>query len=360
MKTRTTRTGSLKEYLVREMSDLRIPIGGRLPSEAELMELFSLSRSSVRQVLSELTIEGWVDRQQGRGTFHVAGNRELHPSHRTMLVGVWFNWPSGPLFGPIAQGIREELSNWGYHAVFEDGGLQVGAEAAGVNTLVHKALDGFIVAPSSNPRDDHSPLFELIDRGVPLVLVDHVLAGYDADLVTTAGELGAEEIVDHLVSLGHRRIGFVGIGGVWTMEERLRGFQLTLRRHGIAADDRWVQIGENVGLDCGREAAQALLDLPPEVRPTAIFGANDVIAETVAIVARERSLRVPEDLLHPGLAPMPRPDGPPPRPTGDTPPPPVGGAADAEAELELELDGAGVAVAEATEAPTEAIEEGDE
>ena len=57
---------------------------------------------------------------------------------------------------------------------------------------------------------------------------------------------------------------------------------------------------------------------------------------------------------------LPRPDGPPPRPTGDTPPPPVGGSTDAEAELEVELDGGGVAVAEATEAPAEAIEEGDE
>ena len=59
---------------------------------------------------------------------------------------------------------------------------------------------------------------------------------------------------------------------------------------------------------------------------------------------------------------LPRPDGPPPRPTGDTPPPPGGGAAAVEGELELdlELEGGGVAVAEATEAPAESIEEGDE
>ena len=55
---------------------------------------------------------------------------------------------------------------------------------------------------------------------------------------------------------------------------------------------------------------------------------------------------------------LPRPDGPPPRPTGDTPPPPVGGAAEADAELEL--DGGAVAVAEATEAPAETTEGGDE
>lgn len=312
MKNLSTRTAVLKEHLIREMSELRIPVGGRLPSEAELASAFSLSRSSVRQVLSELTIEGWIDRQQGRGTFHSARHLDPKSAPRTMLVGVWFDWPSGPLFGPIAQGVREELNHWGYHAVFEDGGRQVGAEAVGVNALIHKALDGFIVAPSTKPGDDHSTLLQLIDRGVPLVLVDHQMVGHEADLVTTAGELGAEKVVGHLMEQGHRRIAFVGIAGIWTMEERLRGFELSLRRHGISVDDAWVQVAEEVSEDCGKRAAQMLLDLPPERQPTAVFGANDVIAETVAVVAREKGLRVPEDLSVAGFDDInPRPDRPP-------------------------------------------------
>ncbi len=291
------KTAILRDHLLEELTHQRIPPGGRLPSETELMGRFSLSRTSVRQVLSELSAAGWVERQQGRGTFRVQdGRREHMESRRTMLVGVWFNWPSGPLFGPIAQGIREELAEWRYHAVFEDGGLDVGAEARGIETLIHKALDGFIVAPSSNPDDDHRPLEQLIERTVPLVLVDRLLPGYQTDMVSTANELGAEDVVRYLVELGHRRIAFIGSGGLSSVDDRLRGFRTAMRRMGSSVDEAWLQCDKSLGADCGRRAAGVLLDLPAERRPTAIFAANDVIGETVAMVARDRGVRVPQDL----------------------------------------------------------------
>ena len=292
-----TRTATLKEHLLQVMGDNQIPLGGRLPSETELMNTFSLSRSSVRQVLSELSVAGWVERRQGRGTFHVAGGRR-EPSHavRTMLIGVWFNWPSGPLFGPIIQGIREELAEWQYHAVFENGGLDIGAEAKGVEALLHKTLDGFIVAPSSNPQDDHRPLEQLIEKKVPLVLVDRMLPGHQADLVTTANELGAEDVVSHLIELGHRRIAFVGSSGLATVDDRLRGYRQAMRRAGLSIDPAWTQTEPMVGDDCGQQATHALLDLAADRRPTAVFGANDVIGETVAMAARKRGLHVPEHL----------------------------------------------------------------
>lgn len=279
------------------MSDNRIPLGARLPSETELMHEFSLSRSSVRQVLSELTVAGWVERRQGSGTFHIAGGgRETPQTQRSMLVGVWFNWPQGPLYGPIIEGIREELAEWRYHAVFEDGGFDVGAEARGVEALVHKAFDGFVVAPSSNPHDDHRPLEQLIEKKVPVVLVDRMLPGRPSDLVTTANELGAEEVIRHLVDLGHRRIAFIGSGGLSTVDDRLRGYRLTLRRLGLPMEDAWVQSDETTGADCGRHALARLLELAEGNRPTAIFCANDIIGETVATAARAAGHRVPEDL----------------------------------------------------------------
>lgn len=279
------------------MTDNQIPLGGRLPSETELMSAFSLSRSSVRQVLAELTVAGWVERRQGRGTFHIAkAGRETPQNQRSMLVGVWFNWPQGPLYGPIVEGIREELAEWRYHAVFEDGGFDVGAEAKGVEALVHKAFDGFIVAPSSNPRDDHRPLERLIERKVPLVLVDRMLPDRPADLVTTANELGAEQLVGHLIELGHQKIAFIGGGGLSTVEDRLRGYRLTLKRNGLCLDDAWVHAEEMPTEDCGRRALAELLTLPKERRPTAVFCANDIIGETVAAGGRAAGLRIPEDL----------------------------------------------------------------
>jgi LacI family transcriptional regulator len=296
MARRRARTATLKEHLLQEMAEHRIPLGGRLPSESELMGQFSLSRSSVRQVLSELSVAGWVERRQGKGTFRTVVRGSVPADERTMLVGVWFNWPSGPFYGPIAQGIREGLSEWGYHAVFEDGGFDVGAEARGVEALVRKRLDGFIVAPSSNSRDDHAPLLQLVENQVPLVLVDRVLPGCNTDLVTTANELGAERMVHHLIELGHRRIAFIGTGGLSSVDDRIRGYRLTMRRMGLSLDDAWLQTGQLAEEDSGRQATRFLLDLPEERRPTAIFGANDVIGETIAMVARERGMRIPADL----------------------------------------------------------------
>jgi DNA-binding LacI/PurR family transcriptional regulator len=287
----------LKNHLLEQMKEQHIPLGGRLPSETTLMRKFSLSRSTVRQVLSELSIEGHIERQQGRGTFRIGGAQPaVRRSHRSMLVGVWFNWPSGPLFAPIAEGIREELRNWGYHAVFEVGGLEAGAEYRGIESLVCKGLDGFIVSPSTNHEDEHGPLIQLIRQHLPLVLVDRQLPGFETDLVATHGELGAEQVVSHLIQLGHRRIGYVGIAGLSTLEDRLQGYRRVMHDHGLAIEESWVRHHREVAHDCGRREIRELLALPASHRPTAVFGATDVLAETIAIVAREMGFEIPREL----------------------------------------------------------------
>ena len=292
---RESKTRVVMESLLREMETQRIPIGGRLPSESELMAQFAVSRTTIRQALAALSSDGLVAREQGRGTFRVHPAERRRDGQRSLLVGVWFNWPSGPLYGPILDGIREELALWGYHAVLE-GGLAAGAEQQGIRNLIGKNLDGFIVSPSSDPTDDHRPLREILDRRLPLVLIDKRPPGCDADLVTTNSRLGAEQLVSHLLALGHRRIGFVGTAEVSTVEERRQGYRLTMRRHGLLVDPAWMKVSADVYADHGRKAAHELLALAPDRRPTAVFGVNDPIAETVADVARQLGLRVPEDL----------------------------------------------------------------
>jgi LacI family fructose operon transcriptional repressor len=131
---------------------------------------------------------------------------------------------------------------------------------------------------------------------VPIVLVDRSLPGHNTDLVTTNNELGAEEIVEHLIKLGHRRIGFIGIKGLSTIEERWRGYRMTMKEYGLEIDDAWVHVDEQVNFDSGGEATLKLLALPPDRRPTAMFGGNDYIADKIGRVARASGLRVPEDL----------------------------------------------------------------
>lgn len=286
----------LKDHLMREMVEYRIPIGGQLPTEADLMRRFQVSRGTVQRVLADLSTQGLLRREQGRGTFRTAPASRPASAPRSMLVGVWFNQPRSPMWSPVIDSLRQELDYWGYHGVYEEGGLAVGAEGRGIASLVRKSLDGFIVAPSNNPEDDHRPLVELISRQVPIVMVDRSLPEHETDLVTCTNEIGAEQLTAHLLDLGHRRVGFIGVPGLETVDDRARGYRLTLQRRGVSIDDRWISQSPGTLRDCGREAARAMLTLPAEARPTALLGANDYIAETCAIAARERGLQVPEDL----------------------------------------------------------------
>lgn len=295
MNTKKAKYDLVKDFLLAEMTQQRIPLGGRLPSEAELMKRLSVSRTTVRQALADLTMEGLVERRQGSGTYRSEPARTRRGTERSMLVGVWFNRPKGPLYGPMAAGIRDELAAWDYHAVFE-GGAETGAQRRGIDSLVRKELDGFIVSPSSDPADAHDPILEILRRELPLVVIDKRVDRCPVDLVCTNNVLGAEMLMRRLLELGHRRIGFIGTQGVSTVDDRFRGYRLIMERAGVALQENWIEIKAEVYADYGRRATLRLLSRPPGERVTAIFCANDPIAETAATTAREIGLKVPEDL----------------------------------------------------------------
>ncbi len=115
----------------------------------------------------------------------------------------------------------------------------------------------------------------------------HIDVGFDE-------RRAAAEIVEHLVSLGHRRIGHItGLRGHGAHAWRLSGYRDALRRAGIAYDESLVVAGDFT-FPSGVEGAKALLNLRRP--PTAIFAANDDMACGVMREAHERGLSIPGDL----------------------------------------------------------------
>jgi LacI family transcriptional regulator len=105
---------------------------------------------------------------------------------------------------------------------------------------------------------------------------------------------GAKQAVEHLLSLGHRRIGAIaGTRGWYATEERLNGFRTALAGAGLLLDPELV-VYSDWRIPRGTEAARELLSLPDP--PTAIFGFNDNVAIGALHAARERGLSVPDDL----------------------------------------------------------------
>src|SRR5690606_33606687 len=128
----------------------------------------------------------------------------------------------------------------------------------------------------------------------PLVAVDPHLGASHLPSVDADNLKGARMATEYLISLGHRRIGFLaGRSDLEPARLREQGYRDALADAGIPFEPNLVQTGE-FRLAESAAAAGRLLDQKP--RPTAIFAANDLSAIETMRVARERGLSVPEDL----------------------------------------------------------------
>jgi len=131
--------------------------------------------------------------------------------------------------------------------------------------------------------------------GVPVVLIDPVdFPHLDLPSVGATNFNGGLEATEHLLGLGHRRVGFIqGPPDALVSVARLHGYSATLSRAGIASDPALLRCGAFT-FETGLEAGDELLSLPEP--PTAVFASNDLQALGVLEAARLHSLRVPEDL----------------------------------------------------------------
>jgi LacI family transcriptional regulator len=173
--------------------------------------------------------------------------------------------------------------------------------ASWTSSLASHDTDGVILVTSELTG---AQLEQLRSAGIPLVVVDPVNPP-PADLPSVgatnwAGGLAATE---HLLSLGHRRIGAIaGPGDYLCSRARIDGYRSALERAGIAFDHVLVRHGD-FQHEGGFARGGELLDLPEP--PTAVFAGSDQQAFGVYEAARQRGLRIPQDFSVVGFDELP-------------------------------------------------------
>jgi len=225
----------------------------------------------------------------------------LRPGRRSGLVDVVFNGLDSPWAIEILRGIEEWCSAHGMAAAVSAVRHGSARPASWTSTLASHDTDGVLLVTSELTGDQ---LHELRKEDIPLVVVDPVnLPEPDLPSVGATNWAGGIAATDHLISLGHHRIGAItGPAGYLCSRARIDGYRSALDRVGARYDPALVRNGD-FQHEGGFVRGGELLDLAD--RPTAIFAGSDQQALGVYEAARQRGLRIPQDLSVVGFDDLP-------------------------------------------------------
>lgn len=207
-------------------------------------------------------------------------------SHRTNVIGILVA-DFEPFSTELLKGAAVAIRSTGYEVVVYGGHghNQPGWERRYISRLGGTLADGIILV---------TPTVVEVVNVTPVVAVDAHTGTSGMPTVTSDNRAGAVTATEHLLGLGHRRIGFLaGRPDLDSARQRERGFRQAMDTAGVPVDEGLVRVGGYMP-DFAEQPARELLQL--DERPTAIFAANDLTAMATMDVAASLGLRVPDDL----------------------------------------------------------------
>jgi len=212
---------------------------------------------------------------------------------KTLTLAVIVPFFTRPSFVERLRGVEAAISETEYDLVLYNVETVTKRDACFESVPRSGRIDGLLIL-SLSPNDDHAD--HLRASGVPTVLVDADHRDLPRLIVDDIG--GGRMATQHLIELGHERIGFVGdtfpnAFNFTSSYHRYLGCRRALAAVGIAENEDYYATGEHA-MDVARELSHRLLSLKP--RPTAIIAASDTQALGVLEAARDRGIAVPDEL----------------------------------------------------------------
>lgn len=292
---------SLARLLTSRIKSGEYQLGDRLPTFAEMYRDYGVSQATVSRAYAALEAEGWLERRRGSGVYVT---RKVMASPPSTAVGV-VGWPAcfhshKFYWATVLEGIRTGLGEVDQQMMVLDSVEQTRGREDLAGLMI---LD--VLQADAMPRTD-----------LPAVAVLSPQHGMDSVILDDFG--GMSSVTEHLLYLGHRRVGFLGFRDRHThastsviVEQRVEGYRAALQRAGISPDPRWLRTLPQPSTDTRRErydlrgrAERCMTDWLHEsgeagfgpLGLTAVVAFNDDLAIGAVRALDRGGLRVPEEV----------------------------------------------------------------
>lgn len=210
-------------------------------------------------------------------------------AHRTRTIGVFVLDLHNPITADVLDAVQTEARRRDYRTIVVVGSEDASAERAELEKLLEFRVEGIISVGHRLPEGADTAF----TADCPAVIIGSEHQGL-SHLASMSNDdvAGAGLAVDHLVSLGHKRIAFVAGGSNAVARDRRRGYCETMHLHGLGSTA--VVVPGSFTEDGGYHGACEALDLAEP--PTALFVVNDLAAMGAMAAVVDRGLSVPEDV----------------------------------------------------------------
>ncbi|MCK4245004.1 MAG: GntR family transcriptional regulator [Candidatus Omnitrophica bacterium] len=286
----------LKTIIAQKIKDREYPSSSQIPSEDQLMQQYHLSYSTVSRALKELEQEGLLYCVQGKGTFvsdtdsaDKSPKEEKKSNNIGLLIFHEKNFIStDPFFTTIMSAIKDEAKNSNI-TLFATSKSKISDTKR--FSREQNSIDGLIII---SPTVDIGYLLQIQKKKIPYVVVGRYPQLPNLHSVDIDTSFGTRLALKHLINSGHRRIGFIhGLLDHTVTQYSLQTYQNILKEENLTFDKRLVKEGKFT-LNGGYRKTLELLNLSKI--PTAIFAANSSMVLGVMKAAREKGVKVPDEI----------------------------------------------------------------
>mgnify|MGYP005839761069 CR=1 FL=1 len=207
---------------------------------------------------------------------------------RNHLVGVVVPEIARIFYGEVLEGIESALAETGFDMIVCSTRNRRGRELSLTKLLWSKRVDGLILV---TPREFSPKRLRALKGEIPIVLVDGVSDSFSS--ISVDNFAGGFIATEHLLKLGHRRIGLILGPATKESQERLRGYRKALEAYGCPFVPELIRTGDYL-FASGLRAMEELLALAE--RPTAVFATSDLMAIGALKAAGAHGVKVPEEM----------------------------------------------------------------